>query len=1133
MLNLDNKKIKWLVSENEVRSAFKKAISFVRKVYAAVKPNVGATNEAAGKVRNAFSYGVSFDKWALAQIEQAYLLTTRDPGVKLKDIDDGFAELPLSYGSAISTFFKMVFITLWARKIVITSLDFQTVTGSHDVFDHLCAELDIECLSTIRALHPRSFLPSRYKRAEVNDNSSRVSFWLRLLLSTNFYTLDEVDGVDCQELFDNTYGAGEKCLRRYYVKEFLIMLTKPDPVKSELVASVIRGYEESREAIIAQAHLAKEEKRVAQGKPISRSNEESFNNVIGVSNGDEDFNFYDAFSTFLLPKRIKPIFDISETYECNPLYESVHPAVRDFVKLINAIFRSFIKSKKILKIKSQVFVLNLLLSYLTCFLPNFFRRRDGSLAEYPKGFQALNCTVLFTRQHVFAEGMFQYSKEPPPTFLTYMDMYAKVQKWTNASHYARVFVCDDLCAYIQDNRHEFPGAENFVNNFTASCYPNVQRRHGTVKKIIPRDYFATFLSMLYSLETLVMYINDVASGEVCGVLNGEICEAGAYELQESHAWSGLMKKHVKGKNGIGTVNLDLLGYCPVFYHAGKVHRMTYIPRFFHLIDYEVEGVVVKRASPNQIRVTIAMCETGLRQQHIVWLDKDRYDCVMDKYSKSQLAPLFVNSDKSHGEWTAIVARHVIKLFDRQREFYDKCSSEHYKEDLWYSGVEGARFGKYKPLFRGTGDGRSDGPWKNHKFFPVYLLMLQHFIREVLGNKNGEALVLYRDEAGVQHPVDDYSGEFLNKIPMLSLSSPHTPHALRAGFVSEAIRFLPPSIIGQFMTGQTEELVWYYAIFDGKNMPDHQKLLADYLQKNMEALGQGEAPELAKAVMEMNARLMSSIQQDPVKAIQDHGLVSLTGIKEGESGVEMLRAKRYTELAFNNCHICPFGNRCPKEVVEQLGAGQPCSLCPYAIRGVDHLRAISVEKDKSKEAMAGVLQHIKEHRALKKSSQNAQAIEKLNAEHDRHAREAFALEAIEQQLYQMSKSGQLESFYAKDKEGVINHFQKIQLTDDEHILKRLIDVQNFPDATSPELNTKFAYMRTALLVKEGRIEELLKVDDRSPAHKLGSQIGSMLSAGALHINDVLRIKKSAEQLHNVEEPTLVISNRIGVPLKETQ
>lgn len=1129
MLNLNDEKPTWLTTSEVVKNEFKKAISFVRKVYAAVRPGAMASNEAAGKLRNAFSYGINFDRWSIEQIEQAYSFTTRDAQVALGDIDKGFAELPSSYNSAMSSFFKMVFITLWTRKVFVAALNFQTVTRNHDIFDQLCIELDVECLSAIRGLHPLSSLESDYKRAEQNDNSSRVNFWIRTLFSTTFYTLADVEEADCQELFDNAYGVGDRLLRRYYIKDFLLMLTKSDPEKSKLVNRIFSAYDQAREIEVGQSQELKEQQRTAEGKSGYRSVDASYEIAVKISNSDEEYDFQEVVKSYFKPHKLKPIFDLNTHYDYDKVYESMHPAVQDFVELINALFRSFVKSKKLLKTSGHILVLNLLLSYLACFLPNFFRRRDGALDEYPKGFGALNCTVLFARQHIFSDGLFQYDKEPPPTFLTYMDVYAKAQEWHNDTHYARALVCEDFCEYIQENRHEFKGAETFVSNFTASCFPNTQRRNGTAKKVIPRDYFATFLSMLYSLEALVMHINDMAAGNIHGVLNGRLCKVKPYDLQDSHAWSGLMNKHAQGGNGLDIVNLNLLNYCPIFYHAGKIYRMTYVPRFFPLVDYEVGKVLYKRASPSQLRVTIAMCETGLRQHHIVWLDKDRYDCVMDKYSKSQLAPLFVNSDKSHGEWTAIVARHVINLFDRQRDFYNGCSSASFKEDIWYSGVEGAKFGKYKPLFRGVGDGKSDSVWKNYKVFPVYLLMLQYFIRDTLGDTSGDALVYYKDASGEKVPVDDYSADFLNQVARKSLSSPHTPHALRAGFVSEAIRFLPPSIIGQFMTGQTEELVWYYAIFDGKNIPDHQKLLADYLQKNMEALGQGEAPELAKAVMEMNARLMSSIQKDPLKAIQDHGLVSLTGVRESESGLEVLRAKRYTELAFNNCHICPFGNRCPKEVVEQLGAGQPCSLCPYAIRGVAHLRAISVEKDKAKEMMAGVLMHIKEYRALKKSAQNNQVIEKLNAEHDRHAREAFALEAIEQQLYQMSKSGQLESLYANDKEGVISHYQKIQLTEDEHILKRLIDVQNFPDAASPELNTKFAYMRTALLVKEGKIEELLKVDDRAPAHKLGSQIGSMLSSGALHVNDVLRIKKSAEQLHDVEEPTLVISNRIGVRL----
>ncbi len=96
-------------------------------------------------------------------------------------------------------------------------------------------------------------------------------------------------------------------------------------------------------------------------------------------------------------------------------------------------------------------------------------------------------------------------------------------------------------------------------------------------------------------------------------------------------------------------------------------------------------------------------------------------------------------------------------------------------------------------------------------------------------------------------------------------------------------------------------------------------------KAYDKLDKGDAPELAETVMKLHGRLMKNIEKDPVEAIKVHGLMSLAGVKDEHNGLEVLRAKRYTELAYNNCHICPFGNRCPKEVIAQYGPNSPCAL----------------------------------------------------------------------------------------------------------------------------------------------------------------------------------------------------------------
>lgn len=1135
MINLSSETPLWLVDDEQVQCEFKRAVAFVRKAYSSLSGDSSVNYTVASKIRNVFSSSLSVDTWGRAQIEATLSFTFRGSQTRLCDIDRELRSVPSTYHDPLSAFFRLVFVVLWARRVLLAPLAMQTIVHNDGVFDHLCEELDVECLKMIRGIHPKSNLPSIFKRGEFNDGSSRVNFWVRLLFSTDFYTVGEMNRVDCQKLFDNCYGNGDKPLRRYFVADFLLMLAHPFQEKKEMAVDIVEQYKSAKDDRKVQAAKRKKERDKLPRSRI-KIGASSFNVALAearsaaleLSRGTRPFDFEKIFKTLFGQHRIKPLFNTKSKDGGDSIYESMHPVIRSFVGLVDGMFRSYLLSKRLQRASNHIMVLNLFLSYLSCYLPGYYLARDGSLEGYPKNLKDFNCTIFFTRQHIFTEGFLQYKKEPPMTFLKYMELYASEHGWVNETQYSRVLIVDDFCTYVQSNREILPDANLFTNNFSASCYPSIEKRAGTVKKIIPRDYFSTFLSMLYSLEYLVMHINLMAAGEMRGVLGGQLHQPVLQDLLESHAWAGLLSKETRG---VGSVNLDLLNYCPIFYHDGVVQRMEFLPRFYSVIDYEIEGNLLKMISPNEIRITQLMCETGLRQHHIVWLDKERYDCVMDSYSKSQLAPLFVSSDKSHGEWTAIVSRHVVDVMHRQRAWYDKCSHPSYAENIWYGGVEGSKFGQYKPLFRRPGEGVSDSNWKNYRYFPMYMLMLQYFIRETIGDCSGEPLVYLKGEGKTRLEIDSYDATFLGKISMADLTSPHTPHALRAGFVSEAIRFLPPSIIGQFMTGQTEELVWYYAIFDGKSMPDHQKLLADYLNKNMDALGQGDAPELAQAVLEMNTRLMKSIQVDAVKAIQTLGLISLTGVKEGESGIEVLRAKRYTKLAYNNCHICPFDNRCPKEVVEKFGVGRPCALCPYAIRGVDHLGAISAEKDKAKEMMISVLRHIDEYRALKARARNPRTLEDLNAEYDRHAREAYALEAIEQQLYQMARSGQLQSFFMKESVGLAAHYEKISLTEGEHLIKRLIDVQNFPDVTSSHLDTKFAYMRTSLLMSKGRFEEILKPDFSSPAHQLASQVGSMLTTGALQVQDVFRIGRATEQLQYMEKPKQDIGVRIGlVPLE---
>lgn len=1125
MINLHPKNAIWLVSDDQVVPEFIKAVAIVRDQYKRMYgAQVRSTPEE--RIDAAFRYGISFKNWSVSDVQLLLEFTFRSNTVNLGAIDPSLRDMPEAYDAALSQFFRLAFITLWSRKIFLAPLGIQTVTHSPILFDNLCEKLDVECLTTIRGVHPESELDSIFKRQEFNNGSSRVNFWLRLLLSTTAYTVEDLTPEDVTALFYGAVGSGELPLRRYYVIDFLLTLTAHDPAKKAMVEEIVNQHQIAKQTNkIERVYKGRRIPVKAKSKSTAeRAYDASFEVARELAAGMRQFEFGEVFKKYFPSHRLKEVFSVGEDGDYLPFYDGSHPQVKKFSYFIDRLFKSFTKSKRLQSASNYVFMLGLLQSYLLGYLPGFYIGRDGSLVDYPITLNDFNCTLFFTRESVFIDGVIKFAKQPPRTFLGYMQEFSRVNNWAPETLYARVLIAQGFCEYIELHNLVLPDANQFKCNFTTACYPPIEKKSGTDKRPVPRPYFSTFISMLYSLEYLVEHINNMPSYEGqdeldinYGVLNGVLYQPSTVELLNSHALAGLFSRNV---SGLDEVNQKLLNYTPIFYYEGQIFTFKFLPRFYKLVELEIRNELVKRISPNEVRLTQLMCETGLRQQHLIWLDKDKYDCVLDRYRKSPLAPLFVSSDKSHGEWTAIVTMKAIEIMDRQRKWYNSCTSASYQHDLWYGMTEGSKFGKYKPLFRNAGD--SDTNWFNHRHFPLFMLILQYFIKVEMADDSGEDLVFIKSKDGFQKPFEEYNALYLHKLAVNDLRSPHTPHALRAGFVSEAIRFLPPSIIGQYMTGQTEALVWYYAIFDGDDLPDHQQLLMDYMLKAYDKLDKGDAPELAETVMKLHGRLMKNIEKDPVEAIKVHGLMSLAGVKDEHNGLEVLRAKRYTELAYNNCHICPFGNRCPKEVIAQYGPNSPCALCPYAIRGVDHLPAVSAEKDKAKEVMQGVLDKLKEYQRLKASARNPQTLENLNAEYDHHAREAYALEAVEQQLVHMAQRGEAKSFFLAEKEGLMAHFQKVQLSESEHLLKRLVDVQNFPDVSSPRLDAQFARMRMMMLVQDGKYDELLKPSDRAPSHQLASQISSMMTAGVLDVRDVMRISHAATNTTIDAKPTLLIS-----------
>ena len=695
-------------------------------------------------------------------------------------------------------------------------------------------------------------------------------------------------------------------------------------------------------------------------------------------------------------------------------------------------------------------------------------------------------------------------KELPPSLFKFLEGLADSQSWTNDTHFARAVQIRQFCEYVELKNAGLPNADKFANTIVNGDMPLTSKRTTTAKKFLPRRYFKTFLSMLESFDYLVEHINGMAKQENPALIDGSLKFVTHFELYGSNLFNGIWGSPSSIKPYVDTA---LLNYTPIVYHDGKCYPINKIRRFYKLDTYETSTGKQTRILPHAPRISLLMCHTGIRQKHLLWLDKDRFD-LGAREKNTGLQPLIVSTDKSHGEWIAVVSREVIELCRKQKQWYEECKSESFSDPVWYGNKEGSRFGKFRPLFR---QHASDEKWDIYKEFPKLLLSLEVFMKEQVGDNDFPELVRWvpteRDKfkgRSIEHALthEEYEkGEF-DASWKYRVQSDYTPHGLRSAFVSEAIRFLPPSLVGSTLTGQTESLVWYYAMFDETSGKEHFEMLMEAFQRNYDDIDAGDAPEIAKKLADLNNRLIRQIKSDPADAIDDFGLISLAGVTEDKCGIEILRAKKNGVLAFNSTHICPFNNICPKEVVKMFGLDKPCSLCPYAVRGKVHLPAINAEKFKNIEMMKEYAQKISAYRKRPTNAQVKSDLETLEKHFDNTTREAAALEAIEQQLLRLHEEDS-DNLIVTEKDTLLGFYDATQKTDADHILKRLIDAQVFPDTTTASMQRKLAFFRHRLTKEVGLIEGMENFEQEEHV-QFGSLLKSISEVAQVSTKDMYKL-----------------------------
>ncbi|MDK9757268.1 hypothetical protein KIV40_18180 [Vibrio sp. D173a] len=1064
-------------------------------------------------------------QWDIETID-ALLIYTLDKNLTslLVTKVNSFSEFSTNQKDRFATFLRICFLDLWLRKKVVLPLGFYLPAHWDIIIDDLVLKSCNDIAIRVRSVKKTSSIKFEGKISQ-ESRDRKANHWLRLLFNTDFYDIKKVNYSDFDALFNNSVGKGNVLLRRYYVTDFLLFISKGNSDALKYIDDLLSRYNQNRKENI----LDRKAKKLTEKNKHTVKSDIAYGNIMRERIEKIilhlDHERWDDVSIESLKKFIKNnmivgnlsrYFKVEEGLDNNPIFKKLPSKVLSLVSIVINTFMSMVKSKRLQRESNAILVLNILLSYLAIYLPVFFEKRDGNLSNYPSDLSDLNCTMYFTRNSFIDDSFISPDAKLPITVVTYLDIFKKVNSWGNETVYSRVKILDEYFDFLVSNKDIFPGLDKVVNTFSSSCYPKLSQRSFTVKQIIPKEIFATFMNMLYSLEFLGMHLNGVMSGDIPVISDGELYFVSEVELRHESYFNGLwgFSSGHKGK----LIDLEKLNYTPIFFHNGKAYKFSFIPNFFKEYKTEIKNKPCYRLSLNGIRLSILMCETGIRQKHLMWLNKDRYALALQNNNQSPLAPLIVSTDKSHGEWIAIVSRHVFDLLERQKNDYDSCTLPEYETDLWYGLKNESTFGKFKPLFRMpkySKNKQSESPWNTFDEFNIFLIILQNIANEVIDEKFPCQLVFYKCD-GEKVPIDNYNEEYFIGKNFRFFSSPLSPHGLRASFITNALRFLPPSIIGQFLTGQTEALVMYYQIMNPSDIPDHEELLLNLLEQHIDDNTLSKSPILLSRLNEVNKKLMKDIESNPDKAINTYSLLSIDSTVNGENGLDIIRSKAYSKLAFNLTHICPFDNACPKEVIVKFGENKPCHLCSYAIRCGDNLTAISAEKAKTIEDSDSIKHQIESY--LKKDSGTA-LIDNLEKEWNRLVIKAASLEAIEQQLFYMANHLPRDSFYVADKSSLEQHYVKLGLTDKEYIIKRLIDINNFPDMSSSKINQRVSLLRRKLLLSKSNLYDVLEdqgFEPDSEADQLMSMISSMVQAKKLtaselitlaqHSNDKLAPKK---------------------------
>ncbi|MCO1367067.1 hypothetical protein [Burkholderia multivorans] len=758
--------------------------------------------------------------------------------------------------------------------------------------------------------------------------------------------------------------------------------------------------------------------------------------------------------------------------------------------------------------------------YLFLYLPYWFARNPSAKITYPTSPSLLLKTIFVSR-------IVPLEWEVPLTFVEFMNRVCERKKWGNNSYYSILLKLQRFFEFIELYSEEIPGCKGFTQPFAPHDYPKTSRSRATRKQPVPRRFFGVYLDYH---EALIAHLHVVGAR----MLSGEISADDIARLDKY--------------NFIDTFcTADLVGFVPIVFVGNKTVPLQFIPNVLDVRKRVLkDGRSIPFPHPHALYQNLVALHTGVRHNHIQWLDRDKFDSLVDG-GDEDFSLLYVNTDKVKTRpWTPYVSMRVIEILRAQRQWVELMGGEGFGLFQFYNNNSSTKWPKFRPLFSYTQEGLPHSDTVYAEVWHRTLCGLQGLLPEL--ENSGPNPRLFNllppghraSDPDLKKKLREYGAKFgAGQNCPLNVMTDITPHSARVAVVSQYITFLPADLIGKYITGQMRAAVSYYVHLDKEVVEAEQVHQAAHLRYAVlrhalePALGRPKDSSAFVHADGVNSSLARGLRGNIEETLASHGCFSIAFSQRSQTGIDVLRKTRGADAAANKTEICPYGNHCPPEIIKDLNGEHRCSLCDYAVRSIDHLPAVVARKRKMAEEVDELEALLSADEIASNTKYTPVELERLEAERTRLCEE-LAGWILSEELLEMARrnivSGSDDRRWIVQKPEIIVrdlHRVVVATSMTEYLISRLGECIAYPTMESPQIRARFDLLRRELLARAGDLRTAFSSDvPIDPAAECAGLLKSIIASTGMNAVQLIDFLENDVHLRSLPGTSLRLIDEEG-------